>query len=99
MNCFEEYINYLKDNPEGHWFKRKLYGYGWTPARKEGWLTLAIYLVLVFGIIIFSNSNKDLMTATNIVSLVTVVTLIFLLICFKTGESLKWQWGKDKINE
>jgi hypothetical protein len=33
MKLFKEYTDYLKDNPQGYWFKRKLYGWGWTPAR------------------------------------------------------------------
>jgi hypothetical protein len=27
MNIFKEYYNYLQDNPEGYWFKRKLFGW------------------------------------------------------------------------
>lgn len=26
MNYFKKYKEYLKDNPKGYWFKRKLYG-------------------------------------------------------------------------
>jgi hypothetical protein len=29
----KEYINYIKNNPEDHWFKTKLYDWGWTPGR------------------------------------------------------------------
>ena len=43
----KEYIKYLKDNPRGYWFKARLYGWGWTPATWQGWLVLAIWLVLV----------------------------------------------------
>lgn len=51
MNLIKDHIDYLKDNPEGYWFKRKLYGYGWTPARPAGWLTLFVYLgVLLLGV-------------------------------------------------
>ena len=28
----KEYIAYLKDNPQGYWFKARLYGWGWAPA-------------------------------------------------------------------
>ena len=27
----KQYIAYLKDNPQGYWFKAKLYGWGWVP--------------------------------------------------------------------
>lgn len=97
MNCLEEYIAYLKDNPEGYWFKRKLYGYGWTPARREGWITLLTYLVLVLSFIIYGGAKAA--STEVVITLVSIATIIFLVICWKKGESLKWQWGKDKSQE
>ena len=47
MNVLKQYIEYLKNNPEGYWFKRKLYGWGWTPATWQGWLVLAVFVVLM----------------------------------------------------
>ena len=29
------------------WFKRKTYGYGWTPATWQGWLIIAVWIGLV----------------------------------------------------
>jgi len=94
MNCLEEYIAYLKDNPEGYWFKRKLYGYGWTPARREGWIVLFIYLVLVLGTIIYAQTN--IVAPKVLIGLVLIATISFIVICWKKGESLKWQWGKNR---
>ncbi|HZX50161.1 MAG TPA: hypothetical protein VFE94_03385 [Candidatus Paceibacterota bacterium] len=37
MSIFDDYIAYAKDNPKGHWFKRKLFGWGWTPVTRQGW--------------------------------------------------------------
>ena len=28
-----QYIQYLKDNPQGYWFRRKLFGWGWVPVK------------------------------------------------------------------
>lgn len=36
MSLIKNCVEYLKDNPEGYWFKRKLYGWGWTPAKWQG---------------------------------------------------------------
>jgi hypothetical protein len=33
---FKKYIEYLKDNPQGYWFKRKVWGWGWTPVTWQG---------------------------------------------------------------
>jgi len=43
-SVLKEYIAYLKDNPQGYWFKSKLYGWGWTPARWQGWFVLVVYV-------------------------------------------------------
>jgi hypothetical protein len=29
---FKRQLDYLRNNPQRYWFKRKLYGWGWTPA-------------------------------------------------------------------
>ena len=31
----KEYIAYLKDNPQGYWFKARLYGWGWVPVNLD----------------------------------------------------------------
>src|SRR3989344_3809139 len=40
------YTEYLRVNPKGYWFKRKLYGWGWVPVRWQGWLFLAAWIGL-----------------------------------------------------
>lgn len=91
MNLFSEYVEYLKDNPQGYWFKRKLYGYGWVPATKQGWSILAVYVLFVLGLAITGeNINNESVVILPIVG----ATLLFLAITIKTGEPIKWQWGK-----
>lgn len=94
MNCLEEYVAYLKDNPEKYWFKRKLYGYGWTPAKKEGWVTFFVYLAVVLGLILFLPSRlQESQSTVYVIVPVIVTTFLFIGIAWKKGESLKWQWG------
>ena len=42
-----KYIEYFKNNPEGYWFKRKIYGWGWTPVKWQGWVTILVFVVLM----------------------------------------------------
>lgn len=93
----EEYITYLQDNPKGYWFKRKLYGWGWTPARWQGWLVIIIYVVLVafFSLTIDKNSPPQEVFFTFVLPLI-LLTSTLLRICYKKGESPKWQWGHSK---
>ena len=78
------------------WFKSKRYGYGWTPCRWQGWLVLAVYLVLLivtFRIIdLKSHSVSD--TLLGVVPLWLLYTFVLLVICYVTGEKPKWRWGK-----
>ncbi len=95
MNCWREYVDYLKDNPEGYWFKRKLYGFGWTPARQEGWITLGVYLIFVLGVALLGGQSvSEAEIPTRIVAPIVGATILLIVISWRTGEPLKWQWGK-----
>lgn len=97
MSCWSEYIAYLKDNPEGYWFKRKLYGYGWTPATWQGWTVMGVYLLFVFTLTLVVAPQLPESELLEVVLLpVFGATAVLLAITWKTGESLKWQWGKLK---
>ena len=95
---FKKYTDYLKDNPEGFWFKRKLYGWGWTPATWQGWTVVAGYiLVLVYlfrNIGMAGSSPQD--SLMNITAPVIIATAILIYISYKKGEKPKWQWGPPK---
>jgi hypothetical protein len=92
---FKKYIGYLKDNPNGYWFKRKLYGWGWVPVKSQGWLVVAIFVGIVLGLGSFIGSKAEptegdlfLFFAGMIVSLIALFS-----ICLKKGEKPCWQWG------
>jgi hypothetical protein len=103
MKLIKNYIAYLKDNPEGYWFKRKLFGWGWAPAKWQGWAVLGVYMVLVlaFGLTIDENSPRQEVMFTFVLPFV-FLTFTLITICYKTGEKPKWTWGipkKDIIEE
>lgn len=79
------------------WFKRKTYGWGWTPSSKEGWLIIVIYCILLF---LFWNLIQYFLfdNFTNLILwpiIVLLLTSTLLFVCYKKGEKPKWQWGKD----
>jgi len=92
---FEEVVRYIKDNPEGYWFKAKLWGWGWTPARWQGWVVLAIFILLLLwnGLSIDSNSTSGSVDPTWMLVRVFGAVAILIAICYKTGEKPRWQWG------
>lgn len=100
MNLIKDTEEYLKDNPENLWFKRKLYGWGWTPVRWQGWVVVGVYvlLMILFSLTIDENSsNKEVFFTLVIPGILLTFTMI--RICYKKGEKPKWQWGPPKSKE
>jgi hypothetical protein len=92
---WKQYIDYITDNPNGYWFKRKIWGWGWTPVRWQGWLTLLIFIALLMWnfIRIDSQSHSDSDTLINFVPQTVLLVFILIGICYTKGEKPKWQWG------
>ena len=88
-----------------YWFVRKTYGYGWTPATWEGWLTLAVYIVvsvltyfLVAGSALFGADPNALSARDIVIGFVLPFlgyTFLLLLVAYKKGEKPRWQWGEN----
>ena len=60
----KQYLEYVRDNPQGYWFKAKIYGWGWVPARWQGWLVIAVYvaaLIAFAGTIDENSSLREVM--------------------------------------
>lgn len=94
---WKEYLTYVRDNPNGYWFKRKLYGWGWTPVKWQGWVVIALY---VFALVLFSLTIDD-NSPTREVAFTFILPVVFLTallirICYKKGEKPRWQWGLDR---
>ena len=103
IHMLKKYLDYLKDNPEHYWFKRKVWGWGWVPATWQGWFVTFIYIAIVFLLVLSREEtipgNPD--SGSNFLVLglpIILLTALFLFITYKKGEKPKWQWGlpKDK---
>ncbi len=86
------YIKYLKNNPKGYWFKRKLYGWGWVPVKWQGWLVILTWVVFLMTSVALIQEN-DHEIGKN-VAMIIIFTLVLLWVCYKKGEKPKWSWGK-----
>ncbi|MBS0452363.1 MAG: hypothetical protein JSS14_13725 [Proteobacteria bacterium] len=76
----------------GYWFPAKRYGWGWgIPSRWQGWAVLiAHFALLALAARLFPPHREPLIFAV----LVVAATLVLLAICWVTGESPRWRWGK-----
>ncbi len=80
-----------------YWFKRKLYGWGWTPVAWQGWVVITLYVTLtvLLSLMINENSSVQKIIYTFVFPLL-LLTLILIGICYKTGEKPRWQWGRSE---
>lgn len=100
ITMLTEYFRYINNNPERYWFKRKLYGWGWTPATREGWLATIVFVALiVWNVDRLSQVEVNDEFINKVVVQSIGLVLLFLVICFKTGEPPKWQWGPPREKE
>ena len=83
---------------EKYWFKAKRYGWGWYPATIEGYLVMAVYVVLmVFNAYMLGMiSEAPSGNVSEFLIQVFILTVILIAICYRTGEKPGWRWGKKK---
>ena len=79
------------------WFRAKRYGWGWTPTTWQGWLVLAVWILLNVwwfrSVDAQSHSVSD--TLIGVAPLFILSTVIFLALCYTKGERPHWRWGDD----
>lgn len=75
----------------GLWFRRKKYGWGWTPSTWQGWAVLAAYLVLLIGVFrtVDGRSHSGSDTLYGISIPFVVLTAMLIAICYARGEKPK----------
>lgn len=83
---------------EKYWFKRRRYGWGWTPVRWQGWLTLVAFLAVAIAtpFVVFPPSPQDPTTGQMAVFFGVLVLDIAALvwIAMTKGPTPRWRWGK-----
>lgn len=85
---------------QGYWFKRKTYGWGWTPATWQGWLVTGIYVAVLvaLGATIDEASSRREVALMFVLPFV-LATVALIRICYQKGEPPRWQWGADETDE
>lgn len=105
MNVFRKHVEYVKDNPERYWFKRKLYGWGWTPVTWQGWAITLLFVGFVIwnGIGLAARAEAGVEpTRQEMIDFflkLGVAVLALVVVAWKTGESPRWTWGFPKTEE
>ncbi|USN45567.1 MAG: hypothetical protein H6502_00335 [Candidatus Woesearchaeota archaeon] len=87
---FKKYLSYLQDNPKGYWFKRKLFGWGWTPATWQGWLILLLFVVYAF---VVARKFAFQQNSSVFLSYLFLGVALLIIVAYVKGEKPRWQWG------
>jgi len=92
----ERYVAYLKDNPHGYWFKRRLFGWGWVPVTWQGWVVILAFIayLLLIGLKLAGDPRPALY-----LPLLAVGVGVLIAICFWKGEKPRWTWGLDDLDD
>lgn len=94
-------MNKQKRRPDT-WFKRRRYGYGWTPITWQGWTATGLFLcVVIAGIFFLKDTPRNTVTQDVILYLAFVLLAILTLVVvsYKKGPKPKWRWGKKSDDE
>ena len=93
---FKRYMEYVKDNPKGLWFKEKRFGWGWTPVKWQGWLVIGVYVALLFAATKTIDETKPDAVPFTFLALVILLTAALFFVARKKGEKPHWHWGWPK---
>ena len=81
------------------WFKRRRYGYGWTPVTWQGWTVVDLFLAIVVGGAALSASAESDAAVVIYLNFVVAATLLLIGASLQKGPTPKWRWGKSKDDD
>ena len=78
-----------------YWFKRRRFGWGWTPTTWQGWLCVVLAVALIFANSLFLDTHYISWVRISLYAVNTVAIIIVLvLISYAKGPKPAWRWGK-----
>ncbi len=85
------------------WFRRKTYGWGWTPITWQGWTVSALFIgfpLAVKMLMKLLHFTKEIQNFSLLATL-PLVTVGLFIVCLRYGEKPRWQWGikKTKLSQ
>ncbi|MFA6236978.1 MAG: VOC family protein [Bacteriovorax sp.] len=77
------------------WFRRKTYGWGWTPITWQGWAVTALFVAIPLFIKLITKSLDLTKNEQNFYVFATLPLVLvgLVLVCLRYGEKPRWQWG------
>lgn len=80
----------------GLWFRRKRYGWGWTPTTWQGWAMVIIFIaVMTLGGWLLIDSDSTAAQLLLFYGWTFIAVLVLFIVSYKKGPAPRWQWGKE----
>ncbi len=81
----------MRDTAKQYWFKRKQWGWGWTPVTWQGWGVTMVYIIVVVSLVLTREEtipgNPDSGSNLLVMGLpITLLTALLIFIAYKKGE-------------
>lgn len=87
----------MSGNAKKLWFKRRRYGWGWTPVSWQGWVIILIFLVILLIATLFLPAKPAIPSGGEILFFCIVVFIDItglLVVSYLKGPMPRWRWGK-----
>ena len=86
-------------------FKRKRYGYGWTPVTLGGWIIVAVFVaaIVLWSLLMLPSTNAPTLEQGIVYAVgLLAITILMLIVTRRHAPRGKWRWGRkptDKADE
>lgn len=84
-----------------YWFKRRRYGYGWTPVVWQGWATVGAFLLFAVGMA-FAPLLWPTLSDLQFLALYLIAMLAGLATLLRLGTvhgpKPRWRWGASETD-
>lgn len=76
------------------WFKKKRWGWGWTPVTWQGWLTVVLHTGAILFYPMLARMGFVEPSTPITLFLVAIFSVILVGVCYQKGEKPSWSWGQ-----
>ncbi len=78
------------------WFKKKTYGWGWTPCNWQGFVVVGLYVAALCLTVWFVRIGIFEWTPTQLTIAIFAEFAVLVAISYAKGEKPSWSWGRSK---
>lgn len=78
------------------WFKKKKYGWGWTPCTWQGHMVVGLYFLCICLTVWVVQFGFVSMNTTQLVATLIGESAVLVAVSYLKGEKPSWSWGPPR---